>query len=198
MDRFIRLFAILAACAIFSLPTQAHWFDGAKISGGQDFHSNAHLNSYRASLTRTWYSKWFNEGNWYIGGYFDLSINRWNSRLSDGPQTSNKGQDSISALAFSPVFRVTRNSPWLGTFTPFAEAGIGLSYLSGSRLKAKNDDPVDLGIRLQFEDRIGFGFSFGKRQQFSVILQAFHYSNANFHKENDGFNLQEIAFGWKF
>ena len=197
MERLIRRI-LVSALFCFSMTANAQWVDGVVISGGQDFHSNAHLNSYRVALVKDWNSRWFNEGNWYIGGYFDLSINHWKSRLSDGPKISVKGQDSISAMAFSPVFRVTRNSPWFGSVTPFAEAGIGLSMLSGSRLKAKNSDPVDLGIRLQFEDRIGLGFSFGNQQQFSLILRAFHYSNANFHKENDGFNLQEIAFGWKF
>ncbi|MCL6271213.1 acyloxyacyl hydrolase [Sansalvadorimonas sp. 2012CJ34-2] len=197
MERLIRQAAFIFL--IFTSTTShAQWFDGVMVSGGQDFHSNAHLNSYRIALTRDWNSRWFNEGDWHVGGYFDLSVNHWKSRLSDGPGTSVKGKDSISALAFSPVFRITRNSPWFGTFTPFAEAGIGLSMLSGSRLKAKNNDSVDLGIKLQFEDRIGLGFSFGDRQQYSVVLRAFHYSNANFHKENDGFNLQELAFGWKF
>ncbi|MTI14217.1 acyloxyacyl hydrolase [Sansalvadorimonas verongulae] len=178
--------------------SHAEWFDGVIISGGNDFSSNANLNNYRVSVFQTWDARWFNEGDWYIGGYYDLSINRWKSKLSNGPGVSVKGQDHINAIAFSPVFRIARKSPWFGTVVPFAEAGIGLSYLSGSTLKAKNEKPVNLGIRLQFEDRIGFGFQFGKHQQFQVILRAFHYSNAGLHANNNGVNLQEIAFGWSF
>ncbi len=178
--------------------SHAEWLDGVIISGGKDFSSNADLNSYRVSAIKNWDSRWFNEGGWYIGGYFDLSVNHWKSKLSSGSGVSAKGRDHINAIAFSPVFRVTRKSPWFGSFTPFAEMGIGLSYLSASTLKAKNNDPVDLGIRLQFEDRIGFGFQFGERQQYQAIFRAFHYSNANLHSDNDGFNLSEIAFGWSF
>ena len=106
----------------------ADWFDGVIISGGKDFSSNAHLNNYRASMFKTWDSRWFNEGDWYIGGYYDLSVNHWESKLSNGPDVSAKGRDHINAIAFSPVFRVTRKSPWFSTVVPFAEAGVGLSY----------------------------------------------------------------------
>ena len=188
----------LSCFLVLSSLAHGSWFDGATLAGGQDFHSKAHLTSYRASLVKNWNTQWFKEGDWHITGYFDLSVNHWKNRLSDTPHTSAKGKTKISALAFSPVFRFTRNTPWFGTLTPFAEVGVGLAWLSGSTFRAKNDDPVDMGIRLQFEDRIGIGFQFGEHQQYSVMLRAFHYSNANFHKENDGFNLQEVGFGWLF
>ncbi len=198
---------VLGAAALLSVSAShgetmtpmTNWFDGVMVSHGEDFASRADLRNHRVSLFSNWQTRWFNEGDWSIGGYFDLSFNHWQSRLSSkDANVSAKGKSDINAIAFSPVFRISRNSPLMGTWTPFAEAGIGLSYLSGDTLHAKDDDPVDLGMRLQFEDRIGFGFTFGDQQQYQIILRAFHYSNAGLHSENDGFNLQEIAFGYTF
>ena len=191
---------LFLAVLISGLPaiSQASWFDGMTVSAGKDFGSDTDLTSYRSSLTRTWESRWFNEGDWYIGGYFDFSANYWKNNLSKRSGVSQKGTSSISALAFSPVVRVTRKTPWFGNFVPFAEAGVGLALLSDNELRAKGDKPVDLGIKAQFEDRIGFGFMFGERQQFQIMVRAFHYSNASLHRDNDGVNLQEIAFGWTF
>ncbi|CAM3469237.1 acyloxyacyl hydrolase [Parendozoicomonas haliclonae] len=198
MAQWIRAAVITLSATLFASSSYGEWIDGIIISGGEDFASKAELRSYRISVFKEWESKWFNDGDWYVGGYFDASLNRWNSRLSKRAQISKKGEDQITAVAFSPVFRITRKSPWFGSWTPFGEAGIGLAYQSGSMLRAKDEDPVDMGMKLQFEDRIGVGFTFGSRQQYQVILRAFHYSNAGLHSENDGFNLHEIAFGYSF
>ena len=140
LNRTTSLLAYLLLTSMVMLPKTVHanqWVDGVIVSGGEDFGSNADLTSYRVSLFKNWNSRWFNEGDWYIGGYYDLSINHWKNHLKPGKDTSVKGSSHISAIAFSPVFRVTRKSPWFSSVTPFAEAGIGLSYLSGSTLRAK-------------------------------------------------------------
>ena len=194
-----RALALAVASLLVTPASYGKWIDGMMISGGEDFASRADLRNHRVSLFSNWETRWLNAGNWYLGGYFDLSINHWESRLSSkNPGVSVKGKDHVNAIAFSPVFRLSRHEPWFSTWTPFVEAGVGLSYLSGDTLRAKDNDPVDLGMRLQFEDRIGVGFTFGNRQQYQIIFRAFHYSNAGLHSENDGFNLHEIAFAYSF
>ncbi|MEL0639952.1 acyloxyacyl hydrolase [Pseudoalteromonas aliena] len=68
----------------------------------------------------------------------------------------------------------------------FAEFGIGLSLLDGTKFAGKN-----ITTHYQFEDRIGIAMKFGDREQHS---ESFHYSNAGIKKPNPGLDFISLSY----
>jgi len=118
---------------------------------------------------------WYQPETWqwrYLNIFMDLTFGHWWVNGS----TPNK---MVNSYALSPVFRffLMKNN----RFSPFIDASIGLTYLSRTRLGNRN-----LGMHFSFQDQLGIGVAIGRFQEFSVSLNAIHYSNASLCKHNSG------------
>ena len=86
---------------------------------------------------------------------------------------------SMNFYSASPVARYTFTYPW--PVNPYIDIGIGVSYRDHTRLGGRN-----MGIHFAFEDRIGAGLIFGRKQEWTLGIQALHFSNCHFASNNAG------------
>lgn len=81
---------------------------------------------------------------------------------------------------------------WWPSATPvFLEAGFGPTFISQTRFA-----DYGLSTSLQFGSHIGVGYVFNKRHQ--VSLRGSHFSNASIKRPNDGLNLIQLDYAYRF
>lgn len=128
--------------------------------------------------TPTWWSKTFNNGWGRVDLYGEASVTYWHGRHGKG--------DSMWQAGFAPFLR------WWPTQSPFfVEAGFGPTAISDTSFAG-----YDLSTALQFGSHIGMGYVFKKKHQIS--LRASHFSNASIKQPNDGLNLLQLDYAYRF
>lgn len=172
-------FALLACC---TLNNPANAVDGIAFTGGH----GPDANMAAVSLTWDWEKRWFTEGDWHLGGYWELTGTAWKG---DGPSP----EKELYAIGIAPVFRLQRSAP-SGWLNPYAEAGIGAYQFSGRRVHGS----LSMGTRFEFGSHVGLGVTFGDQQQYDLSYRFQHFSNAGITSENPGVNFNEIRFGYHF
>ena len=94
------------------------------------------------------------------------------------------------------MFALGTNIKYTINYTPlvpiYFSAGLGLAYSSKKIVFAR-----DLGTRLLFEDVIGCGLLFGRKNNFGFGYSFVHFSNAYTKTPNHGLNLHFINFLWE-
>lgn len=113
-----------------------------------------------------------------LGGYYEGSLNYWRA-----------DQDTIFAIAFSPVFVLMFGNND-GGYRPFIEVGVGLALLSDDLVAGRR-----MGSYWQFEDRIGFGF---RSDRMGFHYRYMHYSNGGLSKPNQGIDAHVIGMIYSF
>lgn len=98
-----------------------------------------------------------------------------------------KAEDSWRALAM-PMLRYQMGSERRGAF---AELGVGVTYLSNTRLASDHD----LSSHLQFIERLGIGYRFDDNE---LSLNLTHISNAGLEQPNPGAELASLRFSRRF
>lgn len=99
---------------------------------------------------------------------------------------------TLNIYSAAPVIRYTFRKR--GPLSPYLELSIGVSYLNQTRIADRN-----LGIHFAFQDRLGIGALLGKSEQFSIGLNAIHYSNAHLAHYNAGITIPLlIDIGYRF
>ncbi len=136
------------------------------------------------ALTRAWARQWFTRGDWRLGGYWEVSLARWNG---DAP-----GGRRILDLGFAPVFRLQPKAQ--GGWRPYFEGAIGLHLASHTHAGRGRD----LGSAFQFGDHLGAGLTFGKRGEFDLGYRFQHLSNAGIKDPNSGINFHQLRLGCFF
>ena len=137
------------------------------------------IDAYRIGFQRDFKKRWWRDRPWGLSGYWEASANYW------------VDNDSISALAFSPVFTLSLKRS--SSVTPYFEAGIGVALISNSEIERRN-----LSTAFQFEDRIGVGLRFGGQQKHDINFRFLHYSNADIKMPNDGLDIFMLSYGYAF
>ncbi|TDP28435.1 lipid A 3-O-deacylase PagL [Idiomarina aquatica] len=130
----------------------------------------------RLSILEDW--TWLGDPKLHIEG----ALNNW--------QNSNDRSDNVFALTISPVLA------WQLTDGPrplYVEAGIGGSYLDGTRLGDRR-----LSTRFQFEDRIGLSWQYSAYSNARLTLAYVHYSNADIDSPNDGLDFFGLTWSNTF
>lgn len=118
--------------------------------------------------------------------YFDLLGARY---WVNSPRTA---YHAINIIATAPVVRYTFKRQL--HITPYFELSIGLAYLSNTRFANSN-----LGMHFAFQDRAGFGFLAGEKEQLSLGAHIVHYSNAALASHNSGITIPlMVDLGYKF
>ncbi|MDH5858435.1 acyloxyacyl hydrolase [Lampropedia aestuarii] len=135
--------------------------------------------TYRVGAFQDWSSRWLESSTGYVSGFWDIGLTRW--------QAGDLGQTSYS-LSLSPVFVYQFKRS--GSLQPFFEAGIGAAAFSKTRVGDKQ-----LGGSLNFEDRLGVGFDYGKHRFGFRVLD---YSNAGISKPNEGVESYSLYYSYRF
>ena len=124
----------------------------------------------------------------YSSGKWNLSVSP-EVELSHLRYSGNKaGPGNLNQVAGSAAFRVTYGD---SDFRPYAEVGLGGSWLSRDKLGDK-----ELSTHFQFTEYIGAGVEF--KQNWYAGLQYIHISNADIKKPNDGLDLYQFVLGFRF
>ncbi len=140
----------------------------------------------RVGLVWDWGKKWFAEGDWHVGGYWDVSLGYWDAHSSAG------GNNDIVDVGVTPVFRLQQNT--LSGLAPYVEGGIGLRLLSATQVNADRK----LGSAFQFGDHVGVGLRFGSKGQYDLGYRYQHLSNGGIKDPNQGINFNQIRFTYRF
>lgn len=173
----IHLSLFIAACG-FACASQAHGDITIGVGTWND------RDQVQIALSRAWTRQWFTQGDWYLGGYWEVSLARWTSSAPRGRH--------IGDLGVTPVLRLQpkAQSGW----RPYLEGGIGLHLVSHTHVDAKHD----LGSAFQFGDHVGAGLLLGKRSQFDLGYRFQHLSNGGIKDPNSGINFHQLRLGYLF
>jgi lipid A 3-O-deacylase len=136
----------------------------------------------RVGGQRDWGRRWFRNGDWFLGGYWELGAGRWAG-----------DEEVLYELGVTPVFRLQRHYPFENSASPYLEAAVGVHLLSESEIAGE-----DLSSLVQLGDHLGAGMTFGPLGQFSVVYRFQHISNAGLQAPNPSLNLHLLNLGYRF
>lgn len=164
----------------------AYAIDGVSLEYGKSNSSNADVREAGASLQWNWDKKWFEGGDWHVGGYWEASIRQWeNSSVL-------KTNSGLTDIGFTPVFRLQQNK--LSNVAPYLEGAIGIHLLSKSSVSSQRD----FGSSFQFGDHVGAGIRFGQKGAYDLSYRYQHLSNGGLKAPNQGINFNQIRFAYHF
>ncbi len=172
---------MLLAAGLLAAPA-AQALDGVALElGGGDDSTGV----VRAALFWDWDARWFAEGAWHVGGYWELDAGYWHA------DSGHRGHRDIAEIGLTPVFRLQQNDPGDAAF--YLEAGIGVHFLSHTKI---NEDR-DFSTAFQFGDLAGFGVQFGHRHAWELGYRFQHLSNGGIENPNDGIGLHLLRLAYR-
>jgi lipid A 3-O-deacylase len=173
----ISLFWAIGLCALVPLAVNAAGKPPgiALIAGASPKENMGSL-----SLTFDWPQKWFTEGDWQLGGYWEADVSYWRG--------SGEGASNIYGIGLTPVFRLEQKRH--EGISYFIEGAIGAHLFSTVKLYQGRK----MGTAFEFGDHVGVGVRFGERGEHDVSFRYQHYSNGGISKNNQGVNFQQIRF----
>ena len=170
---------VMVTALLLMLSASAAAVDGMALETGYDNRSEM----ARAAVQWQWSKRWFQGNGWHFGGYWDLSVARWErDPTPDAPS-------SLTEIGLTPVFRLQAD----GLRGAYLEGGIGAHLLSSTRLGDKR-----FGSTFQFGDHLGFGYRFGVRGAYDLSYRYQHLSNADIKNPNDGINFHQVRLQYWF
>lgn len=141
-----------------------------------------HHGSYRSATvfwqSPVWWSHNFSNGAGRLDLLGEVTATYWDARHGD---PSSMWQAGTAALL-----------RWWPSETPvFLEAGFGPTLISKTRFAG-----YGLSTALQFGSHVGVGYVFNKRHQ--VSLRGSHFSNARIKRPNNGLNVVQVDYAFRF
>lgn len=160
---------------------------GIAFSSGQGIHD---IKPYRLAVSWDFGPLWHKEARWGLNGIWESSVAVWNG--PPRPDLTPDRPTDLNAATTGPMLRWQRQTPYsFVRCIPYVELGVGLSWLSETEIEGRM-----LSLHFQFEDKIGVGMRFGKKQQYDLAFRAYHYSNCSIQRPNSGVNLAMMSFGF--
>lgn len=179
--------ALLACTALFAAPV-ARAVDGVSVELGRSISSYTDLPLARVGLQWNWQSRLASSGNWYLGGYWDLTAGYWRNDSEPRIRTSS----GVVDISLTPMLRWQQEAK--DRLSPFVEGGVGLHWLSEDSITSLRE----LSGHLQFGSVAGTGLRFGGRHEYEVGYRVQHLSNAGLRQPNSGINLHSIRLQYHF
>jgi lipid A 3-O-deacylase len=177
---------LLNGLVMLSLPTVAagnRWIDSMSATVGDDKNSNQ-MDIYRIGVQNRWNRTWFNDGAWYLGGYWDVSMGYMESGYDDS---------DLYEFSLTPVLRLQRDAEISSGFAPFSELGVGGHLLTDDEIGKR-----ELGTGFQLASHIGLGLGFGDKGRYELAYRFQHLGNAGIKSPNNGLDLHLLSFGYHF
>jgi lipid A 3-O-deacylase len=187
MTRFARIVFVPILLLAHFTPGQgaeSRWIDSVSVSLGKDNDSNK-TNAIQFSVQNKWNRTWFNEGAWFVGGYWDASLAYLKSDINhDG---------SLFDLSLTPFLRLQRDAQLSSGVTPFSQIGLGGHLLSDTEIGNQ-----DLATRFQFGPQLGVGLGFGEKGNYELAYHYQYLTNGGIKQPNDGLRMHLLSFGYAF
>ena len=140
-----------------------------------------------AIVGATWVWDWYRDFSiGRLGGYWEVSIGRWNSDVED-----NGGSAWVTQFGVTPVLRLYPHS-WGGRW--FVEGGIGANVLQPIYRSAGKR----FSTAFNFGDHLAIGRRFGIDGRHELALRFQHFSNAGIKEPNPGENFLQLRYSWEF
>lgn len=180
-----KVIAIFRAAPLASMLAAACSHSAAVDSISFETGSGSNTKIVRLSAQWKWERQWWRSNGTHIGGYWDLSLDRWRE---DSFQNVPGNSQNITVIGITPIFRFQNDS--MRGF--YAEAGIGAHFLSA----LYDNSGKQLSTRFQFGDHIGVGYMFPNNLDISLKFQ--HFSNGGIKQPNNGVNFSVLRVGYAF
>jgi lipid A 3-O-deacylase len=170
---------------IATLSIGAHSSAFALDSGTLEFGVGDHVKILAVAAQWRWQQQWWKSNGTHLSGYWDLSLAQWRGTSF---QNIPGNTQNITSIGITPVFRFQRDS----LRGPYAEAGIGIHYLS------EHYDNADrqLSTNFQFGDLLGIGYVFPNNVDIGFKIQ--HFSNGGLKEPNSGVNFALVRVRYSF
>jgi len=187
MTMFARLLIVpMLLLASFTLAhgAESRWVDSMTVSLGKDNDTNK-TNAIQFGLQNKWNRTWFNDGAWFVGGFWDASLAYLKSDINQ--------DTSLFDLSLTPFLRLQRDAQLSSGVTPFSQIGLGGHLLSDTELGNR-----DLATRLQFGPQVGVGLGFGQKGNYELTYRYQYLTNGDIKQPNDGLKMHFLSFGYAF
>ncbi|MBI5917862.1 MAG: acyloxyacyl hydrolase [Nitrosomonadales bacterium] len=172
---------VLLIGSLLSFPVLA--VDGVSVEYGNGDYTDA----ARVGLVWDWNKSWFGEGrDWHVTGFWEAAAGQWKGRSSVG------NNQTVTDIGFTPVFRLEQKTP--SALAPYVEAAVGVHFISPTFIYANRK----FGSSFQFGDSVGFGVRLGDKRQYDLGYRYQHLSNGSIKQPNQGINLNEFRFTYRF
>jgi lipid A 3-O-deacylase len=175
---------LLLAHLTLALGAESRWVDSVSVAIGKDNDTNK-TNAIQFGVQNKWNRTWFNEGAWFVGGYWDASLAYLKSDINQ--------DSSLYDLSLTPFLRLQRDSQLSSGVTPFSQIGLGGHLLSDTEIGNR-----DLATKLQFGPQIGVGLGFGDKGSYELTYHYQYLTNAGIKQPNDGLKMHLLSFGYAF
>lgn len=173
--------SLAALIVLFGAHICCHAVDSASV----ELATGNFTQMVRAGGQWDWQQKWFDSGNYFLGGYWNLTAADWHStRYFNRPGNI----QNIFDLGVTPVFRLQRQE----RIGPYFEASIGAHLLSDRY----DNNGRNLSTRFEFGDSLGVGYQFAEGWDVGFNVQ--HFSNGGVEQPNSGVNYLAIRVGKRF
>lgn len=141
--------------------------------GFQDHYRNATL----VYQTPTWWSYRSQSGWGRLELNAELGVSYWTATQGD--------PDSLWQLSATPMLR------WWPNEYFYTEIGVGATVLSRTRFADRH-----FGTAFQFGDHVGLGFLINRSHE--IGLRFSHFSNAGIKLPNDGLDLYQLTYTYRY
>jgi lipid A 3-O-deacylase len=187
MTMFARLLIVpmlLLASLTLAHGAESRWVDSMTVSLGKDNDTNK-TNAIQFGLQNKWNRTWFNDGAWFVGGFWDASLAYLKSDINQ--------DTSLFDLSLTPFLRLQRDAQLSSGVTPFSQIGLGGHLLSDTELGNR-----DLATRLQFGPQVGVGLGFGRKGNYELTYRYQYLTNGGIKQPNDGLKMHFLSLGYAF
>ncbi|MGB7932324.1 MAG: acyloxyacyl hydrolase [Gammaproteobacteria bacterium] len=190
MTMFARILIVpMLLLAHLALGAESRWVDSITVSVGKDNDTNKtnaiQTNAIQLGLQNKWNRTWFNDGAWFVGGFWDVSLAYLKSDINQ--------DTSLMDLSLTPFLRLQRDAQLSSGVTPFSQIGLGGHLLSDTELGNR-----DLATRLQFGPQVGVGLGFGQKGNYELTYRYQYLTNGGIKQPNDGLKMHFLSFGYAF
>jgi hypothetical protein len=139
----------------------------------------------RLGVQWSWDNRWFQDGKYHLGGYWDASLSYWEG--SYHRWTPNSTQN-LNDLGVAAVFRYQKHDR-----TGFyAEAGTGPRYMS----EYYDNNFKRQGSKFVFNTHLGVGFAW--KNGLDLGFKAMHMSNGGVAEPNPAVNVLGVGLKYRW
>ena len=163
---------------------ESRWIDSISLSLGKDTSTNK-TNAIAFGVQNKWNRTWFNEGAWFVGGFWDASLAYMKSDINH--------DSSLTDLSIMPVLRLQRDAQLSSGVTPYSQIGVGGHLINDTEIGKRN-----LGSRFLFGPQLGVGLGFGEKGNYELTYQFQYLTNGGLKQPNDGLKMHLLSFGYAF
>lgn len=178
-----RILFLIATTSLLSLHADAQVLT---VAGGQTVRVSTKHDYASVELNFPWKEKiWENE--------------RWRLDLNQAFSFSGfHDVNDVYLISWAPNVILSLQNR--GNFYPYLQLSFGVALLSDDHFESEDNDPrhkgeTDMGSLGQFESSLTLGMVHGR---YGLRARFYHYSNANLASPNEGLDVAELGFSYRF